>query len=303
MSSPAHHAHHHHHAPQARPYALDDALAAHVRSLVDAADHVLVAAGAGMSVDAGYDYTDEASFVARYPRLAEHGVRCRYQTFGYAWPSDTMKWGWIAQHLRDVRYTPPPNPAPYADLLALTADKSRFVLTSNADDLFARSGFDPAAIWTRQGSYRFLQCMGPCSDDVWSAEAWMRAALPKIDWRAEELADASLFPRCPRCGRDAFMNVRGGDWFVDAPYAEEAARFASWLRRAERDRLLVLDVGTGFNTPSVIRWPAEHIVANAAHATLVRVNVHHAFVPASLGARAIGVAASGAEVWRAVLGR
>lgn len=272
-----------------------------VAQWIESADHVLVAAGAGMSVDAGFDYEDEATFVRRYPRAAERGLRCRYHVFGYQWPTEALQWGHIARHLEEVRFTPPPNPAPYEQLQALTAGRDRFVITSNADDLFERTGFDPQRLWTRQGSYARLQCLTPCHDDAtWLAEPWVRRAVAAVDLAREELTDPTLVPRCPRCGGKAMLNVRGGDWFLETPYLPQGERFDRWLAQAGSGRLVVLDVGTGFNTPVVIRWPAEQITARHRDAHLVRVNLRHPEVPWELGERALGLAVPGGPLLAAL---
>ncbi|MBI5496087.1 MAG: NAD-dependent protein deacetylase of SIR2 family [Deltaproteobacteria bacterium] len=284
--------------------ALSREVVERVDRLLTEADHVLITAGAGMSVDAGFDYTDERQFGRRYPRMAERGPRCRYHVFGYPWPSEAVQWGHLARHLQELRFQPPPNPTPYLQLCALTAHRDRFVLTSNADDLFERSGFDPSRIWTRQGSYSRLQCLARCHDDAtWPAEQWVRAALPCVDLATEELVDATLVPRCPRCGGRAMLNVRGGDWFIDKPYQPQAHRLRAWLDQAASGRLLVLDVGSGFNTPPVVRWPAEEIAHRHADAHLVRVNRDHPAVPAELGARALSLACAGAPLWAALTER
>lgn len=279
-----------------------------VATLLERAEHVLIAAGAGMSVDAGYDYESEAQFVRRFPVLASQGPRCRYHVFGYPWPDEATQWGHIARHLEEVRFAPPPDPTPYDDLRDLTAGKDRFVLTSNADDLFERTGFDPDRIWTRQGSYSRLQCLGkghrPCSQEsTWASGPWVRRAVPAVDLATERLEDPALLPRCPRCGGQAMMNVRGGDWFIEAPYEPQGERFAQWLGQARAGRLLVLDVGTGFNTPVVIRWPAEQITRHHPDAFLVRVNLGHPQVPRELGPRAMGIASAGAPLWARLRGR
>lgn len=262
------------------------------------ADFVLIAAGAGMSVDAGFDYTSEVEFVRRYPVLATKGPRCRYHLFGYPWASPAQQWGHLARHLEELRFTPPPRPAPYEQLRALTEGKRRFVLTSNADDLFERMGFGADRVWTRQGSYSRLQCLGPCDESsTWLAEPWVRSALPAVDLATEELTDAALVPRCPRCGGPVMMNVRGGDWFLEAPYEPQRERFMRWLNEAQRGTLLVLCVGTGFNTPGVIRWPAEQVALGHPRGTLVRVNKHHPEVPRELGERGRGIASDGAALW------
>ena len=62
-----------------------------------------------------------------------------YHLFGYPWPSDAVQWGHIARHLEELRFSPPPDATPYERLRSLTEGKDRFVITSNADDLFERT--------------------------------------------------------------------------------------------------------------------------------------------------------------------
>ncbi|HEY3450579.1 MAG TPA: NAD-dependent protein deacetylase of SIR2 family [Myxococcales bacterium] len=280
---------------------LSPLVAERVAALLQAADHVLIGAGAGMSVDAGFDYTSEAQFVRRYPVLSKQGPRCRYHLFGYPWPSPAVQWGHIARHLEELRFGPPPDPVPYEQLRALTETKDRFVVTSNADDLFERLGFSAERLWTRQGSYSRLQCLAPCSpESTWPAGPFVEAAVPKVDLATEELTDPALVPRCPRCGGEAMLNVRGGDWFLETPYQPQGQRFEAWLKKAFAGRLLILDVGTGFNTPSVVRWLVEEIALAHSDADLVRVNAFHPEVPRELGRRGLGIATAGAPLWAAL---
>lgn len=249
------------------------------------ADFILIGAGAGMSVDAGYDYNESKRFLESYPYLRDIGVHCRYHSIGFPWPSKTIQWAFYARHLQDVLYTPPPNPLPYEQLDALTRHADRWVLTSNADNLFPRMRFDAQKLWTRQGTYSHLQCLRPCSTEVLDARPYMEAILPNIDLQTGDLADTTLVPHCPRCGGDVFLNVRGGSWFVEQPYEEQAERFHAWLASSGTKRLVLLDIGTGFSTPSVIRWPMEAIASSHPNAHLIRVNPLHPEVPQLLVGR------------------
>jgi hypothetical protein len=58
------------------------------------------------------------------------------------WPSESLKWGYQASHVNICRFQLPPHPS-YGDLRALIGDRKYFVLTSNADGMFGRNGFDP----------------------------------------------------------------------------------------------------------------------------------------------------------------
>ena len=94
-----------------------------------------------------------------------------------------------------------------------------------------------------------------------------------------ELQDDSLLPTCPNCGRPLFMNVRAAHWFLEAPYRGQAKRLAQWLSGLDERNLLIIEIGAGFNTPSVIRWPMEQLTAQRANTRFIRVNPNEHQVP------------------------
>ncbi|MNY11847.1 hypothetical protein D3C86_1448970 [compost metagenome] len=90
-----------------------------------------------------------------------------------------------------------------------------------------------------------------------------------------------------------FLNVRGGSWFVEEPYEALSEQFGDWLDDAWGAPLLLLEIGAGFNTPGVIRWPMEQVAQGHPDAHLLRVNPDHPQVPHELSGRATSVRAGG----------
>lgn len=174
-----------------------------------------------------------------------------------------------------------------------SSDPLYTILTSNVDHLFHQSGFDVDRIHTPQGSYAIFQCLTPCHPDAFfNAQPWFERAAPHIQPQTmrlpEELA-AELIPRCQRCGGEVFLNVRGGDWFLESPQRGQRERYeAQVAEQVERARerggkVLLLEVGAGFNTPSVVRWPGEELCRKSGGVVrLVRVNLAHPEVPVDL---------------------
>jgi NAD-dependent SIR2 family protein deacetylase len=269
-------------------------------TLIGGADYLLIGAGAGLSADAGYDYGESEQFLKRYPYLKSVGVHCRYHSIGFRWPSKSMEWAFYARHLEEDLYSPPPNPSPYLQLAELTRRADRWVFTSNADDLFPRLGFSAERLWTVQGTFHNLQCLRPCCDQVWESKPYIDRLLPSINLKTGDVADPSVVPHCPRCGGDMMLNVRGGRWFVEKPYDSQRAAFEKWLSEAARGRLIVLDIGSGFNTPSVIRWPCEVIVAKHSNAHLIRINLHHPKTQLPVDGRATCISMRASEVTAAL---
>lgn len=210
----------------------------------------------------------------------------------------------------------------YRDLLRLVSELGvpYAIMTSNTDELFAQSGFDPERVFTPQGGSARLQCAAACHPDAhMDARPWVARAVPHLD-----LADprvpagmADLIPRCERCGGAVCFNVRRGASFLETPHRAAAARHAAAVERmlqraAQGDgngegdgdgdgggRVVVLELGSGFNTPSVVRYPSEALGGRAG-ATLLRVNKEHPEAHSAVaGARAYKMGA--AEFLRACL--
>ena len=276
------------------------ATAERIARWIDKADRVVIGAGSGLSAAAGYDFGDQADFAARFPALVKRGLKAAYEMIGYSDLSEAAFWGFWAVHVTQMRFEDGRSPV-YEGLLRLVCGKDCFVLTSNVDALFVRNGFDPGRVWSIQGDYAFMQCLRPCTREVWPSEPAIQRALGAIDPASQEVADPDCIPRCLRCGGHVFFNVRGGAWFIEEPYYPQMERWRAWLGGKSNERLLLFDIGSGYNTPGVVRWPMEQIAAHVPTARLVRINLHDARVPTALGPRAISVPAGARETVEAIV--
>lgn len=276
-----------------------DALAT-ARQWLSEAEHILIGAGAGLTAAAGLDYGDKASFARVFPAFVKRGYSAQYQFIGDRSLPPEAYWGFWSTHVRHVRFGPGPHPI-YARLLELVRKRDHFVLTSNVDALFERNGFQAKRLFTPQGDYARMQCMVPCSAETWETRPSIDRMLATLDPVTQEVTDAAALPQCPRCGGEAFMNVRLNHAFSEKPYVAQAGRFADWAGDTVSGRLVVLEFGAGFNTPSVVRWRLEHLVQKHPDARLVRVNLSHPEVPKELGDRAVSVRASAGDVIEALV--
>ena len=270
-----------------------------IRRWIDESERVLIGAGAGLSADAGVDYGDEADFAAKFPGLVRRGLRAAYQMIGYSELPPEVFWGYWLLHVNEVRFSDGRRQV-YERLFHLVRDKDVFVLTSNVDALFARNGFDPNRVCSIQGDFAFLQCLTPCSNDLWPSAPLLERLLPEIDPKTQALRDPALAPACPRCGGAIFFNVRGGPWFLEEPWRRQFGVLRTWLPAASNDRLLVLDIGSGFNTPGVVRWPMERAAEAIPTARFIRINRDHPDTSVNLGSRGLTVGAGALDVLEAV---
>ncbi len=277
-----------------------EAAAVQIARWLDEADRVVIGAGSGLSAAAGFDFGDQADFAARFPALVRRGLKAAYEMIGYSGLPEAAFWGFWAVHVTQMRFEDGRNPV-YESLFRLVRGKDTFVLTSNVDALFVRNGFDPDRVWSIQGDYAFMQCLRPCTTEVWPSAPATQRALGAIDPASQEVTDPACIPRCIRCGGSVFMNVRGGRWFIEEPYYPQMERWRAWFGQRADERLLLIDIGSGHNTPGVVRWPMEQIAMQVPTARLVRINLHDARVPRELGPRALSVSAGARETIQAIV--
>ena len=67
------------------------------------------------------------------------------------------------------------------------------------------------------------------------------------------------------------------------------------MSEAVDKNLVLLELGVGFNTPTIIRFPFEKLVREHKNISLIRLNLNEAIVPESFGKRAIGINADMAQ--------
>ena len=86
------------------------------------------------------------------------------------------------------------------------------------------------------------------------------------------------------------MNLRKDGYFVqDSAWYEAERNFSEFVTNAMDSKLVLLELGVGFNTPTIIRFPFEKMTREHDNITLIRLNLNQAVIPESLGSRVIGI--------------
>lgn len=252
-------------------------------------DCVIIGAGAGASTAAGIQYggkrfTDNfAEFIKKY---GEYYMTDMYAAGFYPYPSEEAKWGYWSKHALMNRFDPPALPL-YTELYDIVKNKEYFILTTNVDYQFYKAGFDEKRIFATQGDYGRIQCQKACHPKTYDVEDLFR----KMDKaRRDCLIPSELVPKCPVCGGNMAMNLRCDNYFVeDEAWHEAADRYADFLEQNKDKKVVLLELGVGFNTPIIIRFPFEKMVRENSSYSLIRLNMDEAVVPESFGERAIGI--------------
>ena len=90
-------------------------------------------------------------------------------------------------------------------------------------------------------------------------------------WELGEVPDG----KCPHCGSALVPNTVENGHYIEEGYLPQWKAYTEWLARTLNKKLTVLELGEGFGTPTVIRWPFEKTVFFNKKAWFYR--VHHEF--------------------------
>ena len=239
-------------------------------------DAVVIGAGSGLSTAAGFTYTGER-FEKYFSDFAQkYGIQDMYSGGFYPFPTQEEFWAYWSRYIYINRYQDAPKPV-YDDLLKLVQDKDYFVITTNVDHCFQKAGFDKKRLFYTQGDYGLFQCSEPCCQETFDNEGVIREMVR----RQEDMKiPTELLPVCPHCGKPLTMNLRSDDKFVeDEGWHRAAERYENFLRTRAGQKILFLELGVGYNTPVIIKYPFWQMTAKNPNAIYACINQGQAVCP------------------------
>ncbi len=221
-------------------------------SALDEAEAVVIGAGAGLSVSAGFEYSGER-FHDNFSDFEEkYGFHDMYTGGFYPYHTPEEFWAYWSRYILINRYRDPPKPV-YRRLLERVRDKDYFVITTNVDHCFQKAGFDKSRLFYTQGDYGLFQCSVPCHKKTYENE---EIVLRMVQKQRGMKIPSELVPRCPVCGRPMAMNLRSDDRFVeDVGWHNASERYRKFLENCRKKRVVFLELGVGWNTPAIIKYP------------------------------------------------
>ena len=255
------------------------------RELIANSDYVLIGAGAGLSTAGGFEYSGE-KFDKYFKDFGDkYGFKEMYAGGFYPYATEEERWAYWSRYVYINRYLEQnPNKA-YAALFDLVKNKDYFVITTNVDHQFQIAGFDKNKLFYTQGDYGLFQCSVPCHDKTYDNKELIEKMYRE---QKNGKVPTYLIPKCPVCGRNMEMNLRADDKFVqDSGWYKHAELYQQFLDKIKGKKIVLLEIGVGYNTPAIIKYPFERMVYLNKKFNLIRINKDYPIVSNEIEKRTI----------------
>lgn len=177
--------------------------------------------------------------------------------------------------------------ASYKKLSTLLGNKRYFILTTNTDDIIYEGGFDENNIAAPCGSILRLQAGCGCDSYCQTAKPVLEK-IYKILLQLKETEERekltqnivsdyfnkikNAIPVCESCHGVRVFNLHSEKEYDESGYMTQWERYTRWLQLTLNKKLVLLELGVGFDVPTVIRWPFEKIAMLNYKAWLYRIN-------------------------------
>ena len=255
-----------------------------LKEKIRTADAVVIGAGAGLSTAAGFTYDGERFEKYFSDFRQKYGFEDMYSGGFYPYQTPEEYWAYWSRYIFVNRYMDPPSDL-YNKLYEAVKDKDYFVITTNVDHCFQKAGFDKKGLFYTQGDYGLFQCSEPCCQETFDNEA---VVLEMLNRQKDMKIPTELVPVCPHCGKPLTMNLRSDDKFVeDEGWHLASERYQNFLRTRENEKILFLELGVGYNTPVIIKYPFWQMTAKNPNATYACINKGQAVCPPEIRHKSI----------------
>lgn len=272
-----------------------------LKDSINTADAIVVGAGSGLSTAAGFTYSGSRFRQYFFDFEEKYGIRDIYSGGFYPFPKKEIFWAWWARHIYFNRYVTPIKPV-YSQLLSLISNKDYFVVTTNVDHLFQKSGFDKNRLFYTQGDYGLFQKEEPSDMKTYDNEEWTLKAIEAsgfirnkdnlfevpTDRKLSMELPSDLIPLSPDDQRSLVMNLRSDDSFVeDYGWKNASNNYARFLNGHKKAKVLYLELGVGANTPVIIKYPFWYEVFSNHNSSYACINYGQSFCPIEIEDRSL----------------
>lgn len=177
---------------------------------------------------------------------------------------------------KDIRFRHLSDPAQaelkeaYEALYELIKEKDYYIVTTLTDGAIYEMLFDKNKIVAPCGNIHWRQCSKACTKDI---------------WEENEVPDDV----CPHCKAPLTGNTIKAETYIEEGYLPRWKDYMKWQTGTINRTLVILELGEGFATPTVMRWPFEKIIYFNQKSRLYRVNESFYQLPKEAEERSVSV--------------
>ena len=160
--------------------------------------------------------------------------------------------------------------AAYEELYQLLQDKDYYIVPTLTDGAIYEMPFDKNRIVAPCGNIHWRQCSKACTKDI---------------WEEGEVPDDI----CPHCKAPLTGNTLKAETYIEEGYLPRWKDYMKWQTGTINRSLVILELGEGFSTPTVMRWPFEKIIYFNQKSKLYRINENFYQLPKEAEERGVSV--------------
>lgn len=239
------------------------------KNALESAEAVVIGAGAGFSDAAGIKYVGKRFTDNFQDFIKKYNMEDLYTSSFYPFKTQEERWAYWAKHVSLNRFETPATNL-YTDLFDLVRDKNYFIITTNVEHQFWKANFPNEKIFATQGDYGYIQCAKGCHNELYDNDSLVANM---ISATKDCKIPSSLVPKCPVCGGEMDINVRKDRYFVQGEDWDIAYNnYEKFIENNENKKIVFIELGVGYNTPGIIRYPFEQMTNKNDKAVLIRLN-------------------------------
>ena len=252
---------------------------------------ILIGAGAGLSSGTGFISSGKRFKKYFFDFQTKYNIKDMYSGSFYPYSKKSEYWAFMSRNIYLNRFSPFPKNT-YLILYEIFKNKNYFILTTNVDHLFQRAGFDKNKMFYMQGDMGLIQCKKPCHIKNYENYNIIKNMLIDQGFSIDEDGELvvgdkikmeikeNLIPKCPICGGEMDFNLRIDNNFVqDEGWYNHQKLYSNFLDKYKDEDILFIEIGVGYNTPSIIKYNFYSQMKNNKKAKYISINLEENKIP------------------------